>query len=488
MLSSAAPAQRQVAVHRGNSAGDQFGHSMSRAGDVNGDGTPDWMAGVRSAPVGYVKVLSGDGRLLHEISEPLPAFGYVVAPAMDLNLDGFDDLLLMAGFEGRVYSGLDGSLLQSYLLPRSAGACAAIGDVDGDGHPDYAFGSSSDDLGHGFGQFGSVTLFSGNTGTQLYKLVGENTTDQLGASLASTEDLDGDGRPELLAGATRSRTTFGHEVGRVRVYSGATGALFFSFPGSARGEQFGYSLAAVGDVNGDGWEDHIVGAPCGASGCSAPGKAYVFSLQWGGFLHVLDGPVGARRFGASVGAAGDVDGDGLDDVIVGAPGGTLQSSWIYSGKDGSLLYAQRGFGEYGRSVTGIGDVDGDGAPEWIVADRLDDSVGTDAGAVFLYSPVTLSVDNLVAGQDATFSATNLDPNQFAVLAASDQGFGKTALPDQGVALILDAATQLAGPRRSDARGTVSWKLAVPMALQGEELGFQVLQPGLTTNAVFATVQ
>ncbi|HUU45421.1 MAG TPA: integrin alpha, partial [Acidobacteriota bacterium] len=195
----------------------------------------------------------------------------------------------------------------------------------------------------------------------------------LGIAVAGLGDVDGDSLPDLLiAGGYYAAT------GRVLVCSGATGALLYYVEGPQRYEHFGESISGTGDLDNDGVPDFVVGAPYAGldTGVPAAGRAYVFSGASGTHLHTFAGETEFEYFGTDVASAGDVDGDGYADLIIGAPyrntnvemGGSAE---VYSGKDGTLLATHIGQSEGGRlgaSVTGLGDLDGDGYSDYAVGE------------------------------------------------------------------------------------------------------------------------
>ena len=238
---------------------------------------------------------------------------------------------------------------------------AAAGDVDNDGDIDFIVGSPDAD-GNG-PESGRVSVISGADGTLLYVIDGEAAGDRFGASVSAFGDVDGNGFNDFLIGAPDSDGN-GADSGRVyAILSGTNGYFFYNGP--AAGARFGESLDAAGDVNGDGYLDAIIGA-------RGDDSAFLISgFDWS-VINAFAGPVGSE-FGTSVGGAGDVNGDGFDDVIVGAQFDDTAASIagaarVYSGFDGDLLHTFLGQenDELGWAVSGAGDVNGDGADDLLV--------------------------------------------------------------------------------------------------------------------------
>jgi hypothetical protein len=141
--------------------------------------------------------------------------------------------------------------------------------------------------------------------------------------------------------------------------------LLFIEPGDVSGDQAGTALALVGDVDADGAEDFALGAPFNDVGGNFAGMARVYSGRTRLPLHTWYGALANERFGSALFGAGDVDGDGHDDVLVGAPGGNYVE--LFSGLTGlSLQHITGPSGAFGRSLAGGGDVDGDGVPDVLV--------------------------------------------------------------------------------------------------------------------------
>ena len=251
-------------------------------------------------------------------------------------------------------------------------AVAGGGDVDLDGVPDIVVGTPGFDLSQPDG--GRAVVYSGATGERLLTLYGFTFQGQYGFAVDVLGDVDGDGRAELLVGAPTDNlnATF---LGSVKIASGTDGFPLMSRGGESSGDQFGYSVAAVGDVDDDGIPDYAVGAPRADFTGTSSGSAYLFSGATNDLLFRVDGSSSFGRFGTSVDGIEDYDGDGTADWIVGAPresrDGGLRNGAVYvlSGRDGSQLAVFAGasdLGEFGTSVSGVGDVDGDGLAELLV--------------------------------------------------------------------------------------------------------------------------
>lgn len=166
--------------------------------------------------------------------------------------------------------------------------------------------------------------------------------------MAGTGDVNGDGTDDFIVGAPNVAPNGVIQAGSAYIYSGATGEMLYQKDGDSTNDQFGQAVAGAGDINGDGKADFIVGAYAAKrNGLNETGSVYVFSGVDGSLLFEKTGINGGSRFGFTVVGAGDVDGDGKADFIVGAPDDPNfhtrpGSAYVYSGEDGSLLYEMNG--------------------------------------------------------------------------------------------------------------------------------------------------
>ena len=345
----------------GDAAGDQFGRSVSGAGDVNGDGFADLIVGAsgddnNGSYSGSARVFSGlDGSVLHTFLGDAAGdrFGRSVSGAGDVNGDGFDDLIVGAygdddngssSGSARVFSGVDGSVLHTFLGDAAGdyfgSSVSGAGDVNGDGFDDLIVGAFGDD--DNGSNSGSARVFSGVDGSVLHTFLGDAAGDRFGRSVSEAGDVNGDGFDDLIVGAYGDDDN-GSFSGSARVFSGVDGSVLHTFLGDATADFFGTSVSGAGDVNGDGFADLIVGADGDDDNGTYSGSARVFSGVDGSVLHTFLGDAAGDRFGRSVSGAGDVNGDGFDDLIVGAygdddNGSSSGSARVFSGVDGSVLH------------------------------------------------------------------------------------------------------------------------------------------------------
>ncbi len=407
MFCSCVLAQRLVWRIDGIAAGDQLGRSVAGAGDVNGDGYDDvivgaWRGDLSGADSGYARVISGrTGAVLYHFNGDSAGdeFGRSVARAGDVDGDGYGDLLVGAPGDDdrgtdsgsvRIFSGRTGAVIRNLLPPQTAPGdrfgygIGGAGDVDGDGYDDVVVGAPYNDaIG---ADAGAAYVYRGRDGTLLWTWRGEFAGDEFGHSASIIGDWDGDGFAETVVGAPR----YDSDSGSTYLYRGRVGTRWTVRRGVSA-QLFGWSVGGAGDLTGDLRDDHVVGAPHTDNFPSHVGSATVFGSDGSQFR--IDGrSLGGAFFGCSVDGAGDVDGDGYDDVIVGAYGdptaaAAAGSAHVMSGRLHTVLHIFDGSAAndwLGFDVGGAGDIDGDGFTELIVGIPFDDHGATDAGAAHVY--------------------------------------------------------------------------------------------------------
>lgn len=290
--------------------GGWFGSSLSGVPDVDGDGRGDLLIGAPredggSRDAGRAYLMSGaTGEFLRALESPGAEFngmfGSSVSGLPDTDGDGYGDVLVGALEDGdggassvgraHLFSGATGALLLTLGPPDPDGSglfglsTSGVPDADGDGHGDVLVGGFVDGDA-GTGSIGRAYLFSGATGALLQTLESPNAqrAGGFGLSVAGVLDADGDGRGDLLVGASRENVGDSENAGRVYLFSGATGALLRTVESpnarlsGANGSRFGSSVSGQFDVDGDGKGDFLVGAVGERVQSSAEdGRAYRF--------------------------------------------------------------------------------------------------------------------------------------------------------------------------------------------------------------------
>jgi len=212
-------------------------------------------------------------------------------------------------------------------------------------------------------------------------------------------DWDGDGIDDLAVGAPLDGTA-GISAGAVRVYSARTGTLVTAMYGASPGDEFGANLMRIPDVDGDGIDDIAIAAPGASNAGAFSGSVYVYAAGTGALLYRIDGPAIYKYAGNPLGAIGDVDGDGICDLFIGHSFGFDDQLDICSGADGHLINTLIGkSGEYfGTDASELDDLDGDGLHELLVGAPLHvNSKGDMVGAAYVVEPTSGTVLLTLAG-------------------------------------------------------------------------------------------
>jgi len=373
--------------------GDGYGWAAERIGDIDGDGAAEYVitailnrdGGIRA---GKAYVYSGrTGALLHTVvGAPNERMGFGVSAGGDVNADGVPDYVLGAPGIGRnparviVLSGADHSVLLQIPgdpLTFLGFDVAIVKDVNGDGHDDVVAGAPLASP-NGLTQAGRVNVYSGATGSLLWSAAGTQFGGNMGTAVTGLPDLNGDGIPEVGAGASGEihdpgKTKIGG--GQAYILSGADGSVIRPLTPMGTAAAFGFFfIHDAGDVNADGVHDVFVGDVGDTIGgnCSR-GRGYVFSGTNGEKLRNIPGEHCGDGMGIGRGA-GDVDGDGYDDILLGAylsSEGNFQAGKCYlvSGKNGKYIRtftATMNNAQVGFDTVAIGDVNGDGLPDWLL--------------------------------------------------------------------------------------------------------------------------
>jgi hypothetical protein len=430
----------------GDQLGESYGWSVATAGDVNGDGYSDIIVG---APY-YDEGQSNEGAayVYHGSSSGLSStpswyaqsdnahdwMGWQVGTAGDIDGNGCSDVIIAVGgadwakvWQGSTSSGLgdDGTGANIDWIGKVSGnqtgaSAGTAGDVNGDGYSDVILGvptynDGETDEGGAFIWFGSSTGLGadGTVSNADWSYEPDVVDARFGRSVGTAGDVNGDGFADVIVGANRY-TDGQNEEGAVFVFHGSStgpsGTHDWTKQGNAADHRLGQSVGTAGDVNGDGFADIIVGAAKhdeNNPSLNTEGWAYVYYGAATGLYHTeiwsnsggLAQPEAA--YGFSVGTAGDVNGDGYSDIIVGAPGYTTlpfppknnvgrvtvhlgspsglasEAKWSEEGPTNSL--------SYGQSVSTAGDVNGDGFDDVIVGDEnFDGGAGTNEGGAWVY--------------------------------------------------------------------------------------------------------
>jgi hypothetical protein len=453
-VSAVAVAQSREIVHADGSFYSSFGVVATMVGDVDGDGRVDLLVGAPDdGGLGSATIRSGrDGSELrrHDGEQTRSMVDMAVARLDDVNGDGVADYVFSAPYyfdaiqqktSGKLYvhSGSDGALIWSLVGigdNRQWGTqLAPVGDVDGDGATDFVVNKIKGGAVHG----GRLELLSGANGASIWVYDSPDATALLGTRLARVRDVDGDGIDEIAA--TSPDPTFPPDHNRITLFSGANAAELWHVVGSNLASFLG-DVADGGDVDGDGLADVAAGAP--SSGSLLQGSIHFLSGADGHALGEIDGESDHERVGETFSDGFDADGDGDPDIaVIRFTGSGEVTIDLYDARSQSKLAEVRKFAQDGGVMAAAaGDVDGDGFGDLLLGNPTQRQVGV----VLIYamrSPPTVASVTPPRGDHHADTPVTLAGSGFLLANSLQVSFGTTAATN--VAVVDDATITCTAP-------------------------------------------
>lgn len=353
---------------------DHVGFVVSNAGDINGDGLADVIVGAPRV----------DGSLVQDSGQAFVIFG------SDSGFDAIVDVDSLDGSNGFV---IQGNGVEDFL----GSSVSYAGDVNGDGIDDVIIGApSADSFGvtffsgggeayviYGSTSFPAVFFITELNGRNGFVLEAEGEFDSFGRTVASAGDVNNDGISDILVGATSAMNPEGARSGVTYVIYGSPnfdasfevssldGTEGFKIYGTSEWEEFGHSLAPVGDVNGDNIDDFVVGCPL----CRPEGGGYGSGMAF--IFYGTDGPLGAETITAN-----------------------------------SMVFGEESFDSLGEDVSSAGDVNGDGLPDILIMSGRSVGAGKNAELHIIYGSTT-SLPETILAQDVDGSNVGAEIQVFA---------------------------------------------------------------------------
>ncbi|HTM46091.1 MAG TPA: FG-GAP-like repeat-containing protein, partial [Polyangiaceae bacterium] len=420
-----------------NQANANFGYSVAGAGDVNNDGYSDVIVGAyafddvdtdKGAAFLYLGSdlgLSDTAAWSVEGTQASANFGYSVAAAGDVNNDGYDDVIIGAYqyddslinqgaafiYDGSA-SGLAGAPSWTGEINQTGAnfgsSVAGAGDVNNDGYADVIVGAYNYSSAH-TNEGGAFIFLGSGTGaaiTPAWTALGGQDAANFGRAVAGAGDVNNDGYDDVIVGADHYESIISQaDEGRAYVFLGSgTGVAtnpIWTAESNLASARFGAAVASAGDINGDGYADVLVGAPNYTNGASKTneGRAYLYlgssSGPAGTAAWTVESGVNGATYGTSVSGVHDVNADGYDDFIIGAPllgngQATEGRAYLYLGSAAGVqatvwtTESDQAGATLGSSVAGAGDVNGDGYSDILIGAAQFTMGQSKEGRAFLY--------------------------------------------------------------------------------------------------------
>ena len=391
----------------GKKSYDCVGKKVARLGDVNKDGYNDVIFGSIRAEEVYVFFGGenpGDSVVVFKNDEDEMDYGSSLSYVGDIDGDGFDDVIVGSMYNDNLYGnvfvyfgGTELDTAANYILCGVDyygffGYHLTGADVNGDGYSDIVVGSSRNSK-------EAIYIYKGSRTFETTPWKSFQGAEDEAMVIANAGDFNGDGYQDILVGSPDEKVNGNNYMGRVYLYLGGAemnGDCDACFNGHFANEEFGAAVAGLGDVNGDGFDDIIVGTEY--NGSSGPDTAYVYVYFGGSEIDTTadiifrEAAGYAVNYGTSVAYAGDLNNDGFNDIMVGAPDANAGEVYIYFGGEeienspDIILQGEFSGDGFGQSMEALGDMNGDGFPEIAVgAPDYSGEGGNHTGKAYVYS-------------------------------------------------------------------------------------------------------